>query len=164
MKAKSKEFFMKKAVEQAERAYENDEVPVGAVVVLDNEVIGSAGNSVIKESDPCAHAEIAALRAAAKKLKNYRLTGSDIYVTLEPCLMCYSALVHARVKTLYFGAFDKKTGVYSSGAFDRLPPVFNHDIGVEPGVLQEESSRILKKFFKERRGAGAVERDGLENR
>ncbi len=155
---------MKQALGQAELANRHNEVPVGAVVVRDNDIIGTGYNRVIKESDPSAHAEISALRKAGKKTKNYRLCGSDIYVTLEPCLMCYSAMVHARVKTLYFGAFDKKTGVYSSGAFDRMPVIFNHNIQVEPGLLQEESSRLLKTFFKERRGAGAVERDGLENR
>ena len=161
---RSKEYFMKQAIEQAELADRSDEVPVGAVVVRDNDIIGTGYNRVIKESDPSAHAEISALRKAGQKTQNYRLTGSDIYVTLEPCLMCYSAMVHARIKTLYFGAFDEKTGVYSSGAFDRLPGIFNHNIQVEPGLLQEESSRLLRTFFKERRGAGAVERDGLENR
>ncbi|MCI0471638.1 MAG: tRNA adenosine(34) deaminase TadA [Candidatus Aminicenantes bacterium] len=155
---------MKQAIKQAELAYRNDEVPVGAVIVKDNSVIGKGYNRVIRTSDPSAHAEITALRAASKKMNNYRLVDTDIYVTLEPCLMCFSALVHARIKTLYFGAFDEKTGIYSSGAYDRLPAVFNHNISVEPGVLQEGCSRLLKKFFEARRGAGAVERDGLENR
>lgn len=155
---------MQQAIEQAELAYQYDEVPVGAVVVLNDEIIGMGCNRVIKESDPSAHAEIAALRNAGKKIKNYRLLNTEMYVTLEPCLMCYAALVHARVKSLYFGAFDEKTGVYSSGAYDRMPGIFNHNIRVEPGVLREESSRLLKKFFKERRGAGVAERDGLENR
>jgi tRNA(adenine34) deaminase len=164
MNKKSKEYFMKLAIEQAELAYRYDEVPVGAVVVLDDEIIGKGYNRVIKDSDPSAHAEIAALRSAGKKINNYRLLNTDVYVTLEPCVMCYSALVQARIKTLYFGAFDEKTGVYSSGAYDRMPGIFNHDIEVEPGVLQEETSGMLKNFFKKRRGAGAVERDGLENR
>lgn len=164
MNRKSKEYFMKLAIEQAELAYRSDEVPVGAVIVLDDEIVGEGYNRVIRESDPTAHAEITALRSAGKKMKNYRLLNTEVYVTLEPCVMCYSALVQARVKALYFGAFDEKTGVYSTGAYDRMPGIFNHDIEVEPGVLQEESSGMLKHFFKERRGAGAVERDGLENR
>lgn len=155
---------MKQAIKQAKLAYKNGEVPVGAVIVKDNEVIGKGYNRVIEKSDPSAHAEITALRAAGKKINNYRLVDTEIYVTLEPCLMCFSTLVHARVKALYFAAFDEKTGVYSSGAYDRLPAVFNHNICVEPGVLQDECSHLLKKFFEERRGAGAVERDGLENR
>ena len=155
---------MKLAIKQAKLAYRSNEVPVGAIVVLNDEIVGKGYNRVIKESDPTAHAEITALRSAAKKMKNYRLLNTEVYVTLEPCVMCYSALVHARVKTLYFGAFDEKTGVYSSGAYDRMPGIFNHDIRVEAGVLQEESSGMLKNFFKARRGAGVVERDGLENR
>ena len=164
MNKKNTEFYMNQAIKQAKLAYKYREVPVGAVVVLNKKIIGRGYNSVIKKRDPSAHAEIAALRNAGKKIKNYRLLNSEVYVTLEPCLMCYSALVHDRVKTLYFSAFDEKTGVYSSGALDRIPAVFNHNIAVETGILQEESSRILKKFFKERRGAGAAERDGLENR
>ena len=155
---------MKLAIAQAEQAYRDDEVPVGAVIVLNDEVIGMGYNQVIKESDPSAHAEITALRSAGKKIKNYRLLDTEIYVTLEPCLMCYSALVQARVKRIYFGAFDEKTGIYSSGAYDRMPGIFNHHISVEPGLFREEAERLLKKFFSERRGAGAVERDGLENR
>ncbi len=155
---------MKKAYEQAELAYANQEVPVGAVIVLDDEIIGRGYNSAIKESDPSAHAEIAALRGAGKKVENYRLFNTEIYVTLEPCLMCYAALVHARVKSLYFAAFDDKTGVYSSGVFDKITNVFNHNVFVEGGIMQEQSSRLLLKFFQERRGARAVERDGLENR
>ncbi len=156
---------MKKAIEQAKEAARHEEVPVGAVLVLDDKIIGSGWNRVIADADPTAHAEITALRKAGKKLKNYRLTGCDLFVTLEPCLMCYSALVQARVKSLYFAAADEKTGVFSTGAYDRLPRFFfNHHIDVEAGLLQGESSRLLKEFFQERRGAGAVERDGLENR
>lgn len=164
MNEKSKEFFMKKALEQAQLAYSDEEVPVGAVVVLDDEVVGQGCNAMIKNCDPSAHAEIAALRSAGSRVKNYRLTGCEVFVTLEPCLMCYSALVQARISKLYFAAFDDKAGIYSTGAFDRMPAVFNHSIRVEPGIMQEESTRLLKRFFLERRGAGAVERDGLENR
>ena len=160
-------FFMKKALEMAELAYQHQEVPVGAVVVLDNEIIGSGYNSMIKNCDPTAHAEIVALRAAAEKTGNYRVLGADVYVTLEPCLMCFAAMVHARVNNLFFGALDAKTGVFSTGAFERIKSIFNHTIAVKSGIMLEASSKLLQDFFRERRerrGAGVVERGGLENR
>lgn len=157
-------FFMEKAFEQAESAYKEEEVPVGAVVVLDNEIIGRGYNSVIKNSDPTAHAEVIALREAGKTLKNYRILNTDIYVTLEPCLMCYAAMVYARVKNLYFGTFDPKSGIFSTGKFDLIKNIFNHTIEVKSGIIGGRASQLLQDFFKARRGAGAVERDGLENR
>ena len=160
-------FFMKKALEMAEMAYYRLEVPVGAVVVLDNEIIGTGCNSVIKNCDPTAHAEIVALRAAAEQIGNYRVLGADVYVTLEPCMMCYAAMVHSRVDNLFFGALDAKTGVFSTGAFEQIKSVFNHTITVKSGIMLEASSKLLQDFFqerRERRGAGVVERGGLENR
>lgn len=157
-------FFMEKAFEQAELAYKEDEVPIGAVIVLNNEIIGKGYNSVIKNSDPTAHAEIIALREAGKTVKNYRLLDTIIYVTLEPCLMCYAALVHARVKNLYFGASDPKGGIFSTGKFDVIKNIFNHTIEAKSGIIGDKSSRLLQDFFQARRGAGAAERDGLENR
>jgi tRNA(adenine34) deaminase len=160
-------FFMKKALEMAELAYQHQEVPVGALVVLDNEIIGTGYNSVIKNCDPTAHAEIVALRAAAEKTGNYRVLGADVYVTLEPCLMCCAAMVHARVNNLFFGALDSKTGVFSTGAFELIKSIFNHTIAVKSGIMLEASSKLLQDFFqerRERRGAGVVERGGLENR
>jgi tRNA(adenine34) deaminase len=160
-------FFMNKALEMAELAYQQQEVPVGAVVVLDNEIIGTGYNSVIKNCDPTAHAEIAALRTAGEKIGNYRILGADLYVTLEPCLMCCAAMVHARVNNLFFGALDSKTGVFSTGAFEQIKSIFNHTIAVKSGIMLEASSKLLQDFFqerRERRGARAVERGGLENR
>ena len=160
-------FFMKKALEMAELAYQQQEVPVGALVVLDNEIIGAGYNSVIKNCDPTAHAEIVALRAAAEKTGNYRVLGADVYVTLEPCLMCCAAMVHARVNNLFFGALDAKTGIFSTGAFEQIKSIFNHTIAVKSGIMLEASSKLLQEFFqkrRERRGAGVVERGGLENR
>ncbi|MCX6583301.1 MAG: tRNA adenosine(34) deaminase TadA [Candidatus Aminicenantes bacterium] len=157
-------FFMEKAFEQAELAYREGEVPIGAVIVLNNEIIGKGYNSVIKNSDPTAHAEIMALRAAGKAAQNYRLLDTAIYVTLEPCFMCYAALVHARVRNLYFGASDPKGGIFSTGKFAAIKNIFNHTIEAKSGIIGDKASRLLQEFFQARRGAGAVERDGLENR
>jgi tRNA(adenine34) deaminase len=160
-------YFMKKALEMAEMAYYRQEVPVGAVVVLDNDIIGNGSNSVIKNCDPTAHAEILALRTAGGKTGNYRILGADVYVTLEPCLMCYTAMVHARINNLFFGALDTKTGIFSTGVFEQIKSIFNHTITVKSGIMLEASSKLLQAFFQERRkwrGAGVVERGGLENR
>ncbi len=157
-------YFMEKALELARQAYGEKEVPVGAVVVSKEKIVGSGYNSVITLSDPTAHAEILALREAGKTIGNYRLVETDIYVTLEPCIMCYTALVHARVKNLYYGAPDFKGGIFSTGKFDLIKNIFNHTISTKSGIIRDKSSRLLQDFFQERRGAGAVERVGLENR
>ena len=157
-------YFMKKALLLAAKAEKCGEVPVGAVLVKQERIIGRGGNAPIGGSDPTAHAEIVALRRAAKKLSTYRLIGAEIYVTLEPCLMCYSAMVQARIARLYYGADDPKNGIFSSGVFDNVKHIFNHRIVVGTGLLAEPASAILSDFFRARRGAGAVERDGLENR
>ena len=155
---------MKKALSQAVAAEQRGEVPVGAVVVREGRVIGRGGNAPIADSDPSAHAEIKALRRAGKKTGAYRLNGCELYVTLEPCLMCYGAMVHARIAKLFYGADDAKNGIFSRGVFDQVKHVFNHRIAVEAGLLAEPASTLLTGFFQARRGAGAVERDGLENR
>ena len=157
-------YFMKKALTLAVAAQKRGEVPVGAVVVSDGRVIGRGGNAPIADRDPSAHAEIKALRWAGKKVGAYRLNGCELYVTLEPCLMCYAAMVQARVAKLIYGAGDPKGGIFSTGAFDHVKHVFNHRIAVESGLLAEPASALLSGFFQARRGAGAVERDGLENR
>jgi tRNA(adenine34) deaminase len=157
-------YFMKKALSQAVAAEKRGEVPVGAVVVRDGQVIGRGGNAPIEDCDPSAHAEIKALRRAGKKAGAYRLNGSELYVTLEPCLMCYGAMVQARIAKLYYGADDPKNGIFASGVFDNVKHVFNHRIAVEAGLLAEPAAAMLTGFFQARRGAGAVERDGLENR
>ena len=135
---------MEKALAMAELACKAKEVPVDAVVVLDNEIIGSGYNSVIKNSDPTAHAEIIALREAGREIGNYRVLEADIYVTLEPCVMCYAAMVHARVKNLFYGAFDFKGGIFSTGAFAEIKRIFNHTITVKSGIMGEASSKLLQ--------------------
>jgi tRNA(adenine34) deaminase len=161
---KNAAYFMKKALAQAMAAEKRGEVPVGAVVVRDGRVIGRGGNASIADSDPSAHAEIKALRRAGKRAGEYRLNGCELYVTLEPCLMCYGAMVQARIAKLIYGAGDPKNGIFSSGVFDDVRHVFNHRIAVESGLLAGPASALLSGFFQARRGAGAVERDGLENR
>jgi tRNA(adenine34) deaminase len=157
-------YFMKLAYEYAERAYRQEEVPVGSVVTLGDDVIGIGYNSVIENSDPTAHAEIMAMRDAGRKTGNYRLIGTDMYVTLEPCIMCYAAMVHARIKNLFFGTYDNKTGVFSTGKYDQIKNIFNHTITVKSGIMEQDTSHLLQEFFQERRGARAAEWGGLENR
>ena len=127
------------------------EVPVGAIVEFDGKIIGEGYNCPVSTSDPTAHAEIIAIREAGKHLGNYRLTGSVLYVTLEPCIMCYSAAVHARIKKIYYGADDPKGGIFSTGAFEKIQQTFNHNIEIESGLLASESSELLKTFFKNKR-------------
>jgi len=145
--------FMRAALALAEQARGAGEVPVGAVVVRDGVVIGSGFNSPISRHDPSAHAEILALRAAAAASGNYRLSGCTLYVTLEPCVMCSGAIMHARIGRVVYGAPDAKTGACGSVlnlfAEDRL----NHHTAVAGGMLAEECGRVLKSFFQERRGA-----------
>jgi len=143
--------WMQKALELAEKAEEQGEVPVGAVLVKDNEIIGQGFNQPISTHDPSAHAEIIALRQAAKQIKNYRLVDTTMYVTLEPCAMCAMAMVHARVKTLIYAASEPRTG--ADGSLYQLlqHQGHNHQIEVIFGIMQEESSELLKAFFKQRR-------------
>ena len=145
------EFFMREALSLAHSAECLGEVPVGAVVVRDGEIIGRGFNSPIGESDPTAHAEIAALRDAARAIDNYRLPGCTLYVTLEPCAMCAGAILHARIARVVYGARDPKTGVHGSVvdlfAVERL----NHHTQVEGGVLADECGRLLSGFFANRR-------------
>jgi len=144
--------WMRYALELAERAAAEGEVPVGAVVVLDDKVIGEGWNRPISSDDPTAHAEIVALRAAAQAMGNYRLPKTTLYVTLEPCVMCAGAMVHARVARLVFGAFDPKAGAAGS-VFDILGSErLNHRVAVEGGLLAEECGARLQAFFRERRG------------
>jgi len=148
--------YMLRALELAAHAEEEGEVPVGALVVLNNEVIGEGWNRPILSHDPTAHAEIVALRAAAAKLGNYRLTGATLYVTLEPCPMCAGAMVHARVARVVYGAPDPLAG--SAGTVFNLldADALNHRADVQGGVLAEECSRRLKAFFQGRRGRSGV--------
>ena len=146
------EHFMQLALEQARLGALRGEVPVGAVVVQEGEVVGSGFNCPISTSDPSAHAEMVAIRAAAARLDNYRLPGSTLYVTLEPCAMCAMALVHARVARLVFAAADPKTGACGS-VFDLVAdPRHNHRVEVVGGVLAEEAGRRLSNYFRAKRG------------
>jgi len=142
---------MQHALTLAKKAGAQNEVPVGAVVVLNNEIIGEGYNQPITTHDPTAHAEIIALRDAAQKIQNYRLTDAILYVTLEPCTMCIGALIHARIKRLVFGALDPKTGAVASQFHLLESQRFNHRIEWEGGCLAEECGDILKKFFTNRR-------------
>ena len=141
---------MELALEQAKKAEINGEVAVGAVFIDDDQVIAEAGNASIILNDPTAHAEIITLREAAEKKGNYRL-GGTLFVTLEPCIMCMGALIHARVKKLIFGAYDPRSGAALSVYNFSDSPHLNHRIEVEGGILERESQLLLKDFFKARR-------------
>lgn len=145
------EYFMRLALREAERALEHDDVPVGCVIVLDGEVIASARNERELREDPTAHAEVLALREAAKHVGRWRLDGCALYVTLEPCAMCAGAIVLARAPRVVFGATDPKTGAAGS-VFDVLAePRLNHRPEVAGGLLAEESADLLRTFFASRR-------------
>lgn len=149
----SDDYWMLEAIKQARLAEEQGEVPVGAVIVRDNEIVGKGYNQVITLNDCSAHAEIMALRDAGSNIGNYRLVETSLYVTLEPCMMCAGAMVHGRVSRVVFGAFDQKTGVVSSrdDCFDK--PYHNHQVEYCGGVLADECSQLLKDFFKRRRSS-----------
>ncbi len=143
--------FMRAALEQARLAFDAGEVPVGAVVVVDGTIVGCGFNRPISAVDPTAHAEIVALRDAAGRLGNYRLVGSTLYVTIEPCLMCVGAMVHARVKTLVFGAPEPKAGAIVSACRAHELPSLNHRMEIVVGVLEEDCRSIIQEFFLTRR-------------
>ena len=144
--------FMQRAIALAEVAQQAGEVPVGALLVRDGEIIGEGWNRPIGTHDPSAHAEIIALRDAAARVQNYRLSGTTLYVTLEPCPMCAGAIIHARVARVVFGASDPRGGAAGS-VFDLLPSDhrFNHRVGVDGGVLADICSDQLRAFFRSRR-------------
>ncbi len=143
---------MRMALDQAALAQSHGEVPVGAVLVRGGEVIAAGFNCPIRSSDPTAHAEIEALRAGGKALGSYRLTDTTLYVTLEPCVMCASAIIHARVRRVVFGAWDPRAGAAGSIVDVFALPGLNHRVDVFGGVMMEECGERLKKFFGERRG------------
>ena len=143
--------FMEMALEEARKAADGDEVPIGAVLVHEGHVLARSGNRTIRDCDPTGHAEIAALREGAAKLNNYRLAGTTLYVTLEPCAMCAGAIVQARVPRLVYGADDPKGGAYRT-VFEILTNAkLNHRVEVTPGVLAEASAALLQAFFAARR-------------
>jgi tRNA(adenine34) deaminase len=146
--------YMRQALDQANNAWVVGEVPVGAVVVKDGQVIATGFNQPITSNDPTAHAEVVALRAAAEQLGNYRLPGCVLYVTLEPCAMCAAALIHARFARVVYGAQDAKTGA-CGGNVNITQASFNHQTQFEGGVLADECGKLLKNFFAERRALSA---------
>jgi tRNA(adenine34) deaminase len=145
--------FMREALALAEDAADAGEVPIGAVVVVDGEVVGRGHNQPIGARDPTAHAEIVAIREAASRLGNYRLPGATMYVTVEPCLMCVGAMVHARIDTVVFGVPEPKAGALESTQRAHEHPALNHRLRVVSGVLAAESRDLLRRFFRERRAA-----------
>ncbi len=143
--------FMRAALSEAREAAERGEVPIGAVLVLNDRIIARAGNRTISDCDPTAHAEIVALRAASKIIGNYRLLGAALYVTIEPCAMCCGAMIQARISRLVYGADDARAGAVHS-CFSVLDhPQLNHHVATTPGILAEDSAAILKEFFSVRR-------------
>jgi len=144
--------YMRLALELAAGAEAKGEVPVGAILVRGDEIIATGANCPIASNDPTAHAEIEALRAGGRALGTYRLTDTTLYVTLEPCVMCASAIIHARVRRLVFGAWDPRAGAAGSIINVFTLPQLNHRVDVFGGVLMEECSEMLKRFFAERRG------------
>ena len=141
------EVFMKEALKEAKKAYEKQEVPVGAVIVKDGEIIARAHNLKETKNNATAHAEILAIEKASKKLNSWRLIDCDMYVTLEPCTMCMGAIISSRIKNLYIGALDPKTG--ACGSFVDLAKLkYNHTVNIFKGILQDKCEYILKDFFK----------------
>ena len=143
--------YMQKALQLAKKASIRGEVPVGAVLVKDNEIIGEGYNQPIASHDPSAHAEMIAIRAAGQFVQNYRLPDTTLYVTLEPCPMCAGLMIHSRIHRLVFGAYDPKTGAAGSMFSNIEDSRHNHHIEVKGGVLQIECSQLLKDFFQARR-------------
>lgn len=150
-KEKTHEYYMKQALKEAEKAYKKLEVPVGAIIVKNGKIIARAHNQKEEKKDTTKHAEILAIQKASKKLQAWRLIDCEMYVTLEPCSMCAGAIINSRIKKIYIGALDEKTGAAGSvlNLFDDY--TFNHKVEVEKGLLKENCENILKEFFKELR-------------
>ena len=143
--------FMRQAIKLAKKGRELNEVPVGAIVTFKGEIVGKGYNQCIHNQDPTAHAEIIAMRAAAKHIGNYRLNECNLYVTLEPCLMCFGACVHARISKLIYGADDLKIGAVKPNLEQTNSTKLNHKFEIVSGILKEECAEILSSFFKEKR-------------
>lgn len=148
------EYWMQQAITMATKAEEYDEVPVGAIIVKDDKIIGTGYNQVITHNDATAHAEIQAIRNAGKNIDNYRIVNTKLYVTLEPCMMCVGAIVHARITEIIFGAYDPKTGMAGTqdNCFEK--PYHNHQVEIMGGVLEDECAELLKGFFRNKRRVG----------
>ena len=143
----SKEKYMKEALKEAKKAYDKEEIPVGAVIVKDNKIIARAHNLRETKKSSISHAEILAIEKANKKIGAWRLEGAEMYVTLEPCMMCMGAIINSRIKKIYIGTLDPKTGSCIS-VIDIKKYKFNHEVEIEEGILKEECEYILKDFFK----------------
>ena len=143
-----KDQFMKSALIEAEKARKKNEVPIGAVIVKDGKIISKGYNQREKKQNALLHAEVIAINKACKKLKSWRLNGCDIYITLEPCLMCFGAILNARIKNLYYGAYDKSGSSISANATLFEKSILNHKTNVEGGILEDDCSKILSDFFK----------------
>ena len=143
--------FMAEAIAEARRAAAAGEVPVGAVVVIDGRVVGAGFNQPISAHDPTAHAEIVAMRQAAQAMGNYRLTGATLYVTVEPCMMCVGAMVHARIELVVFGTTEPKAGAMTSQQRAHELPWLNHRLEVEGGIREDECRAVMQEFFRNRR-------------
>lgn len=141
-----KEYFMTEALKEAKKAFDKNEIPVGCVIVCDNKIIARAHNLRENKKNALYHAEIIAINKACKKLKSWRLDDCDMYVTLEPCSMCSGAIIQSKIKNIYFGASDLKTGA-AGGKLDLFSFKFNYDPNVEGAILEEECSKIIKDFF-----------------
>lgn len=152
------EFWMRHALQLAQRAWDEGEVPVGAVLVHEGRVIGEGWNRPICHHDPTAHAEMMAIRQGGKVIENYRLLDTTLYVTLEPCVMCAGAMVHGRIGRLVFGARDAKTGAAGSLLDVLRHPGMNHQVQIEQGVLAEECAALLSEFFRQRRAEKKAQR------
>ena len=146
-----KELFMKEALKEAKKAYEKLEVPVGCVIVKDGKIIARAHNLKETKQDTTKHAEMIAIQKASKKLEAWRLLDCDMYITLEPCSMCAGAIINSRIRKVYIGTMDQKTGAAGSVLDLFKDFTFNHKVEIESGILKEECEEILKKFFKELR-------------
>ena len=150
-KSSDEDNFMRRALELAKLAATVDEVPVGAVIVKDGVIVGEGYNQPIVNHDPTAHAEIIAIRQACAALGNYRLTGCDLYVTVEPCTMCVGAMVHARIKRIFFGALEPRAGALQSQLQLLNNGPYNHSIECQGGLLAEECSALMSNFFRDKR-------------
>ena len=145
------DFWMQKALEEAKKSLSKNEVPVGAVIIFDGVIIGRGHNQPILKTDPTSHAEIEAIRNASEKMKNYRLNGADLYVTLEPCAMCFGAIIHSRISKIFYGARDPKSGVCGSCEDLSTKKYLNHKPEIKGNIMEETCSKLLRDFFKARR-------------
>ena len=160
---KDEQFWMHHAMQLAKKAEQQGEIPVGAVIVANNELVAEGWNQCITTNDPTAHAEIVAIRAAGEKLQNYRIVDTTLYVTLEPCPMCVGAIVHARIAKVVFGASDHKTGAVHSAMNLLEHESHNHKVEQQSGVCQQDCSSQLSAFFKKRRAEKKALKQQLSN-